>query len=78
MTVFTEPKIGNGKRPGDEFYILAPTPELIKQANESEDYNDASYVILYRGAGGRILLSGDSHDNTWNHILEEWEDDFKT
>ena len=67
----------NGNPPGDSLHILAPTPELIKQANESEDYNDASYVILYRGAGGRILLSGDSHDNTWNHILEEWEDDVK-
>ena len=67
----------NGNPPGDNFYILAPTPELVEQANESEDYNDASYVILYRGIGGRILLSGDSHDNTWEHILDKWEDDVK-
>lgn len=66
-----------GNPPGDAFYILAPTPELVAQANESEDYNDASYVILYRGAGGKILLSGDSHDNTWEHILDKWEDDVK-
>lgn len=65
----------DGNPPGDAFYILAPTPELVEQANETENYNDASYVILYRGAGGRILLSGDSHDNTWEHILDEWEDD---
>ena len=67
----------NGNRPGDSFYILAPTPDLVKQANETENYNDASYVILYRGVGGRILLSGDSHDNTWEHILDKWEDDVK-
>ena len=67
----------NGDRPGDAFYILAPTSDLVEQANETEDYNDASYVILYRGAGGKILLSGDSHDNTWKHILDKWEDDVK-
>lgn len=66
-----------GQPPGDNLSILAPTPELIEQANQTEDYNDASYVILYRGAGGRILLSGDSHDNTWEHILDKWEDDVK-
>ena len=67
----------NSNPPGDAFYILAPTPELVQQANETEDYNDASYVILYRGKGGRILLTGDSHDNTWEHILDKWEDDVK-
>lgn len=67
----------NGQPPGDKLSILAPTPELVTQANESEDYNDASYVILYRGIGGKILLSGDSHDNTWEHILDKWEDDVK-
>ena len=67
----------NGNPPGDRFHILAPTDELVKQANQTEDYNDASYVILYRGIGGRILLSGDSHDNTWEHILDKWKDDVK-
>ena len=66
-----------GQPPGDALSILAPTPELVEQANETKDYNDSSYVILYRGAGGRILLSGDSHDNTWEHILDNWKDDIK-
>ena len=66
-----------GERPGDSLQILAPTDELIEQAKEKDDYNDASYVILYHGVGGRILLSGDSHDNTWEHILDNWEDDVK-
>lgn len=59
----------NGKPPGDAFYVLAPTPELVAEANETGDYNDCSYVILYRSCGGRILLAGDSHDKTWEHIL---------
>lgn len=63
--------------PGDRLTILAPTLELVQQANETEDYNDASYVILYHGAGGWILLSGDSHDNTWEHILDNWKDEVK-
>lgn len=67
----------DGNPPGDSLYILAPTPELVEHANQTEDYNDASYVVLYRGTGGRILLSGDSHDKTWEHILEKWEDDVK-
>ena len=67
----------NGIRPGDAFYILAPTLDLVEQANETGNYNDASYVILYHGVGGKILLSGDSHDNTWEHILDNWKDDVK-
>ena len=67
----------DGNKPGDAFYILAPTPELVKEANETRNYNDLSYVVLYKGAGGKILISGDSHDKTWEHILENWEDDIK-
>ena len=67
----------NGQPPGDRLTILAPTSELVQQANETEDYNDASYVILYQGHGGKILLSGDSHDNTWEHILDNWENAVK-
>lgn len=69
----------NGQPPGDKLSILAPTPELVKQANENKtnNYHDASYVVLYSGNGGRILLCGDSHDNTWEHILDEWKDVIK-
>ena len=68
----------NGNRPGDAFYVLAPTPELVSQANESSgDYHDASYVILYNSPGGRIILSGDSHDATWEYILDHFENDVR-
>lgn len=65
----------DGTSGGDGLYILSPTLDLINEANDSGDYNDASYVILYRSLGGTILFSGDSHDKTWENILDEHEDD---
>ncbi len=61
---------------GDGLQILAPTQELIDSANETDqDYNDCSYVILYKTGGNRIIFGGDSHDDTWEHILENYRDD---
>lgn len=61
-----------GNRPGDAFYTLAPSKELVEEANGTGDYNDASYVFLWRSIGGRVLMSGDSHDKTWDYILSEY------
>lgn len=60
---------------GDGLYILAPDANLVKEANENGDVNDASYVILYRSVGGRILLPGDAHDSTWDYVLRKYESD---
>ena len=60
-----------GKAGGDGIQILAPTPELVTAANKADqDYNRCSYVILYRTGDNRIVFGGDSHDETWNHILD--------
>lgn len=61
----------------DGLSILAPTAELVNEANESEDYNDASYVILYRTENRRIVFAGDSAEKTWNYILENHADDVR-
>lgn len=67
---------GNGG--GNGLHILAPTKKLLEEANEKGDYNDASYVILYRPSNGsRVVIAGDSHDKTWEHILENWEEDVR-
>jgi competence protein ComEC len=67
---------GAGKQKGgDGLHILAPTPELVNDANECGDYNDCSYVILYRTGKHRILFAGDSHDKTWEHILTNHRSD---
>ena len=38
----------NGESGADGLYLLAPTSELVEEANRTEEYNDCSYVILYR------------------------------
>jgi len=58
---------------GDGIHVIAPTPGLLQDAHNRDDYNDCSYVLLYRTNGYRILFAGDSHDSTWNYILENHE-----
>lgn len=66
----------NSSPGGNGLYLLAPTKELVAEANKNDDYNDCSYVILYRAANGhRVVVGGDSHDKTWEYILENHEDD---
>lgn len=68
----------NGESGADGLYLLAPTKELVEEANGTEDYNDCSYVVLYRtGNGKRIIFAGDSAEKTWDYILENHEDDVK-
>jgi beta-lactamase superfamily II metal-dependent hydrolase len=60
----------DGSDGGDGLHILAPTSDLVKDANvKREDYHGCSYVILYMTCNRRILFGGDSHDETWKHIL---------
>lgn len=66
----------DGSSGGDGLYILAPTKALVDVANMSNaQYNQSSYVILYKTGGNRIVFGGDSHDESWKHILENHEKD---
>lgn len=67
----------NGEKGGDGLYILSPTQNLVNYANTCDDYNDTSYVILYRSKAGKILFAGDSHDKTWEHILDNYSSEVK-
>ena len=69
--------IGDDTSGGDGLQILAPTQELLDTGNNSEDYNDCSYVLLYRTGSKRIVFGGDSHDNTWEHILSTYESELR-
>lgn len=44
-------------------------------ANRTGEYNGCSYVILYSTANRRIVFGGDSHDRTWEFILQEYSQD---
>lgn len=60
---------------GDGLYVLAPSRDLVAQANETGSYNEASYVLLFvTSYGHSIVLAGDSHDKTWEYVLERYED----
>lgn len=60
---------------GDGLYILSPNAKLIADANDADVCNDASYVLLYRSAGGRILIPGDAHDETWDYVIKNFAND---
>jgi len=68
-------KGADGKSGGDGLYVLAPTPELVREANETGDHNDCSYVLLYLSTKFKIVFGGDSHDKTWEHILKTHRSD---
>jgi len=57
---------------GDNIYILSPTKELVDIAELTEDYNDCSYVLLYNPSGWKILLCGDSHNNTFKSLIDNY------
>lgn len=61
---------GDPESHGDCIDIVAPDAALVKAANESEDPNDGSYVLVYRSAGGKIVFGGDGHDSTWDYIIK--------
>jgi beta-lactamase superfamily II metal-dependent hydrolase len=67
----------NGQGGGNGLHILAPTPDLIKLANETEDWNDSSYVILYKVSKFRILFCGDADNETWDHLLKHHTTDIQ-
>jgi competence protein ComEC len=67
----------NREAGGDGLYILAPDSNLVAAANASGDINDSSYVLLYRSGGGRILIPGDAHDETWDYVIANYKSDIE-
>jgi len=59
----------------DGLHILAPTRKIVHDANDCGDNNDCSYVLLYRNSHFKIVLAGDSHDESWAHILQNHKAD---
>lgn len=53
---------------GDYLSIISPTDELVSECSYN-NFNDASYVIVYRSSAGSVIFAGDSEDGAWENIL---------
>jgi beta-lactamase superfamily II metal-dependent hydrolase len=56
----------------DSITILAPTAKLDTLADDTEEYNHQSYVLLVEHQGVRILLGGDASKEAWEEIKNTW------
>lgn len=56
---------------GDGLYVISPNKKLVTYAQESNNYNEISYVILYKMGNRKVLFAGDSGKNAWDTILDD-------
>ena len=73
--IFKYANMNDNNFEGDELTILAPTETLVEEANKKGDFNDCSFVLLYKTSDKKIIFSGDSHDKTWEYILDNYKQD---
>lgn len=57
----------------DNIQILGPTQDLVDYANETENWNNLSYVLRVEHAGRSIILPGDAEKPAWDKI-ESFDD----
>ncbi|ABM57330.1 ComEC/Rec2 family competence protein [Verminephrobacter eiseniae] len=60
---------------GDGIEILAPTPQLLRDAGDNS--NCMSYVLRLTYAGIKIILGGDADEAVWEDIYAHYEYDLK-
>lgn len=56
-------------------YVISPSQKLVEDANNGEDWNLLSYVILIEYEGFKLLLGGDASDTAWGDIYEYTQND---
>lgn len=54
----------------DSINIWSPTPELVAQADRSDTYNNASYVLRFRHGRSSVLVASDVEEAAWRDMLE--------
>lgn len=55
----------------DGIQVFSPTTELIAGCDDSEEFNDCSYVIKLSYAGRSIILPGDAEEQAWKSMLSD-------
>lgn len=56
----------------DGIKILAPSRQMVKLANSTEEYNNCSYVLKIEHEGIKIILGGDASRESWINILDNY------
>lgn len=54
----------------DGIKILGPNPALLKTADDNNDANGISYVLLVQHGWSKVVLGGDAENATWDYIVE--------
>jgi beta-lactamase superfamily II metal-dependent hydrolase len=57
---------------GDYLSIISPTNEIVSKCSYN-NFNDASYVVVYRSSVGSVVFAGDSEDSAWENILKNYK-----
>jgi competence protein ComEC len=58
---------GGGKFPYGLF-ILHPTEQAVKAANQAGEWNNAAYVLLLQERGFKAFIAGDIDDGVWEEL----------
>lgn len=58
----------------DRIEILSPTLELLREANDKEDYNKSSYVLLFTSYNKKVIFAGDSDELAWESIMAQYSE----
>lgn len=58
---------GGGQLPYD-LYVLHPTEQAVRDANQTEEWNNAAYVLLLKERGFKALIAGDIDDGVWKEL----------
>ncbi len=59
----------------DGIKILSPTLKIVEEANEKEDWNMLSYILLVEEDDLKIVLAGDSTDDSWDDIIKHYKNE---
>lgn len=61
----------------DNITILSPNDDMLKTAEDNENQNIMSYVLLVEYGGHKIIFGGDAEEETWKYIVENHADKIK-
>jgi competence protein ComEC len=53
-----------------QIYVISPSNQLVEEANQHEDWNLLSFVIVLQYNNFKLLLGGDASDSAWQNIYD--------